>query len=1146
MSEVYIDIDKYISKEEDMALDKYNVDETITIGLVPYKEISYKYDSGYGAYCCEQIMEKDEMPETFKISGNFISQLIIGQTYEATGKVQIYNKKKQLKVEEIKKITPKTVRTIKLFLKSLDGMGPFSDLIYEEYGEGSIDVIRNNPLELKKLCPAIYDEQALGWQKQLLEMSDYQEYLTDLINYGMKPIQAKQFFDIHKELSIEKIKENPYRLIKEVKGFGFLKCDTIAKNIGFPLDSDSRISNSIIYVLNSAQYDGNTYMTEEELLTKVSDLLDIKLPVREMKAFYKQNEYSKKALYKVGNISFNIDMEDIKKAVIAYDNAKYQKDKDEAKLIIFSIPKDKIKDQINILKASGNIIIDDNHGKRKIYDKYLYNCEEFIAKKLYDIENTSYEVDDDIDIFGLLNRYLDKKNVKLEEMQYQAVINSASTIGGFSIINGSAGCVDCDTEFFNGEKWKKISDYNENDLVLQYNKSGESSLVKPLRYIKQKKDFLWTIKNKKGIDQCLSNEHNCILFNENKELLEMKFNSLRKKLLNNNYSILTTFINNGKGLNLNKDIIKLLTIVCIKGKIKKNKVTINLKTEEEFDRIKQLLNNLKISFSRKESFEEDNFAIIIKFEKEDVFSEFPKEWYKASELESKIIANEILFWLFKESNIVNINSENNADFIQYILSSINKRIVISNEKKLKCKLSLNDDNYVKLNNTSILKKKTSDGYEYCFTVPSHMLILRKNGKIFITGNCGKTFTLNIALKLIETIYTYKFGYFEPIILAPTGRAAKVASNSTKRFASTIHKALRPQSDGGFFFNSQNNLPYNCVIVDETSMLDVEMARYLFEAISRKTKVIFIGDTKQLASVGPGNVLRDIINSNKFKVTTLNVAKRQGKDSGIYKNATRIIMGEMIKSEKETADAYVFNSKENSIIINKVLSLYDSLCKQLKLEEIQLLVPQKGGLLGTNYMNFILQDKFNHENNELRILNKQISVTLDKGTPAKYELYFKKGDKVINTKNNYDLPWYVLKDGKLVLEEHGLAGVSNGETGRIIKIIQSKDENRNIVNRIVVKFDDKYIVYVNDFENLDHAYAMTIHKSQGSEWPAVIMPITFSSYRLLERNLLYTGYTRAKKWISVIGDIDAIKYAIDTEKSIERQTGLYDRIMDIFD
>ena len=850
MSEIYIDIDKYIKKEEDMALDKYKEDEEITIGLVPYKEISYKYDSGYGAYACEQIMEKDEMPETFKISGNFITQLIIGQTYEATGKVQVYNKKKQLKVEEIKKITPKTVRTIKLFLKSLDGMGPFSDLIYEEYGENAINVIRTNPLDLKKLCPAIYDEQALGWQKQLLEMSDYQEYMTDLINFGMKPIQAKQFFDKYKELSVEKIKQNPYRLIGEIKGFGFLKCDTIAKNIGFPLDSDSRISNAIVYILNTAQYEGNTYMTEKELLSKASDLLDVKLPVRDMKAFFKQNENSKKALYKLGNITFNIDMDEIRKAVYDYDNAVYKKDKEESKIILFSIPKEKILDQMNILKISGTIIIDEKHGSKKIYDKYLYICEEFIAKKLYDIENFAELVDDNIDLEDLLNRYLDKKGIKLEEMQYQAVINSASTYGGFSVINGSAGC-------------------------------------------------------------------------------------------------------------------------------------------------------------------------------------------------------------------------------------------------------------------------------------------------------GKTFTLNIALKLIETIYTYKYGYFEPMILAPTGRAAKVATNATKRQASTIHKALRPQTEGGFFFNAMNNLPYNCIVVDETSMLDVEMARYLFEAISRKTKVIFIGDTKQLASVGPGNVLRDIINSNKFKVTTLNVAKRQGKDSGIYKNATRIVMGEMITTEKETGDAYVFNSKENSIIISKVLSLYETLYKQLKLEEIQLLVPQKGGLLGTNYMNFILQDKFNHENNELRILNKQISVTLENGSPAKYELYFKKGDKVINTKNNYDLPWYILKDGKLELEPNGLAGVSNGETGKIIKIIQSKDENRNIVNRIVVRYDDKYIVYVNDFENLDHAYAMTIHKSQGSEWPAVIMPITFSSYRMLERNLLYTGYTRAKKWIAVIGDVQAIKYGIDTEKSIERQTGLLDRINDLF-
>ena len=201
MAQIYTDIEKYIKKEDDLALEQYEVDEIITVVLVPYKEISYKYDSGYGAYCCELVVDTDEMPDTFKISGNFVSQLNIGQTYKATGKITIYNRKKQLKVDEIKKVEPKTIRTIKQFVKSLDGMGPFYDVIYEEFGENSLNIIRTCPLEVKKVAPALYDALVLDWQRQLLELKDSQEYLTTLINYGLKPIQAKQFFDMYKEQS---------------------------------------------------------------------------------------------------------------------------------------------------------------------------------------------------------------------------------------------------------------------------------------------------------------------------------------------------------------------------------------------------------------------------------------------------------------------------------------------------------------------------------------------------------------------------------------------------------------------------------------------------------------------------------------------------------------------------------------------------------------------------------------------------------------------------------------------------------------------------------------------------------------------------------------------------------------------------------
>lgn len=1206
MAQIYTDIEKYIKKEDDLALEKYEIDEQITVILVPYKEISYKYDSGYGAYCCELVLDSDEMPDTFKISGNFVSQLNIGQTYKATGKVAIYNRKKQLKVDEIKKVEPKTIRTIKQFLKSLEGMGPFYDVIYEEFGENSLDMIRNNPLEVKKVAPALYDALVLDWQRQLLELKDSQEYLTTLINFGLKPIQAKQFFDMYKELCVEKIKENPYRLINELNGFGFLKCDTIAKNIGYPPDSEIRINEAIIFTLNTAKYNGNTYMTKEELLEKTSDLLAIKLPVNDMKKLFKSLDGSNKdVIYKVGNLTFGITAQDIIMAMDQYSKALYKQSKESAKLVIFHIPPEDIMSQIEFLKVEGKLIYDEERGK--IYDKKLYLAETYIAQKLLKIDSFEEKITD-FDIEKLLQTYLSQKNIELESQQYNAVINSASTLGGFSIINGSAGCVDCDTEFFNGFEWKKISEYKKGDKVLQYNKDDTATLVEPLRYIKQPREYLWHFFTKYGIDQCLSDNHNCILFTKKEKLKEEKFIDFKERHLKGNVTdrFKTTFSYSGQGITISNELIRLLVATSADGSYNYNlkednktysKAIFRLKKRDKIIRLFNLIKDTKLDYSchsknynfiyndnkfydKNKSLLNNDFleSLLIQISKEpDIledyfiigvylpfrFKNFPKEWYNCNKEQLEIIADEVMYWDadLKNHKYYCTSIKENADFIQFVFSSLNKRATISIHLRSKNKKHLNKEEYRVLvsNNsfvglcsdkrpdhtiTPIEKYKTKDGFEYCFTVPSHMLVLRRNNKIFITGNCGKTFTLNIALKLIEYVYIKKFGYFEPIVLAPTGRAAKVAASATKREASTIHKALKLTSDGGFYYNAQNNLPYNCIICDETSMLDVELAKYLLEAISNRTKLIFIGDTKQLASVGPGNVLKDIVNSGKFKVTTLNVVKRQSLDSGIYKNAQRIINGQMITSEKETKDAFVYKGEDNEGIVNKIVNMYSKLRNNLTIDQIQVLAPQKAGILGTNYLNFILQDKFNHENIGLRVLNRQISITLDSGNTAKYELYFKQGDKVIHTENDYILPWYQLIDGKLELDENNYCGVSNGETGRIIKIMETEDENRNTITMIIVKYDEKYIIYNNDFSQLDHAYCMTIHKSQGSEWPAVIIPITFSSYRMLEKNLIYTGYTRAKKWIGVIGDPEAMNYAITTEKSSERQTGLEDRIREL--
>lgn len=204
-------VEKVELRDYDTALEGYQDGEETTMRFVPFNEVRYKYDTGYGVYDCEVITDDDlKMPETFKCTGNFITPLDIGQSYEAIGEVTTFRGKKQLKVKSIKKIKPSNKRGIISFLQSLKGIGSMAELIYEEFGEESLDVIRNTPLKLLSLSPVLYEELVLDWQKQLLEIKDDQGILLVLMGYGLKSFQAKQLYDQYKESVIEKIKSNPY------------------------------------------------------------------------------------------------------------------------------------------------------------------------------------------------------------------------------------------------------------------------------------------------------------------------------------------------------------------------------------------------------------------------------------------------------------------------------------------------------------------------------------------------------------------------------------------------------------------------------------------------------------------------------------------------------------------------------------------------------------------------------------------------------------------------------------------------------------------------------------------------------------------------------------------------------------------------
>lgn len=406
-----------------------------------------------------------------------------------------------------------------------------------------------------------------------------------------------------------------------------------------------------------------------------------------------------------------------------------------------------------------------------------------------------------------------------------------------------------------------------------------------------------------------------------------------------------------------------------------------------------------------------------------------------------------------------------------------------------------------------------------------------SGVFILNGSAGtgKTFVLNMILKVREAL-GYVYGNLPKLKImpvAPTGKATKVMQKSIHLDCKTIHRALCYIPEHGFTKSQFNLFEENFFVVDESSMLDVEIAEAFLSAIPNNSKIIFMGDTKQLASVGPGNVLKDIILSNRFTSVTLNVIKRQGLLSGIVKNANHIINREMIQSDPTTNDFFVMNvSDENKIKETVVESIRRLLKKNYEFDNIQVLIPQRTGALGVNAFNYLLQQTFNPiVGNETKALKTTFSI---KGNP--FELYFHKGDKVIHMKNDYGMKNYEKVAGRY-LEIKESSGITNGECGIVEEIIQNGS-----MTTTVVRYENFYCQY-EDVSDLELAYATTIHKSQGSQWPAVIVLAVNQHHYMLSNNILYTGITRARDFCCVIGSDSSISKAIETNKDDGRYTSL---------
>ncbi len=405
----------------------------------------------------------------------------------------------------------------------------------------------------------------------------------------------------------------------------------------------------------------------------------------------------------------------------------------------------------------------------------------------------------------------------------------------------------------------------------------------------------------------------------------------------------------------------------------------------------------------------------------------------------------------------------------------------------------------------------------------------KHGLLILTGGpgTGKTTTINTMIQFFES------EGMSILLAAPTGRAAKRMTEATGYQAQTIHRLLEvsgnPEEEGnvnGFIRNRQNPLETDVLIIDEMSMVDLPLMHALLSAVVEGTRLILVGDVNQLPSVGPGSVLKDIIASGRFPVVTLTKIFRQAGESDIVVNAHKINAGEPVVLNNKSRDFFFLKRQEADVIISVVITLIQKKLPRYvdaSPAEIQVMTPTRKGLLGVERLNTILQRYLNPPSPE-------------KAEKENGQRLFRVGDKVMQIKNNYQLEWEICTKFGLTVDKG--TGIFNGDMG-IVKEINSYDES------LVVEYDEKrQVKYPFEMlEELELAYAITVHKSQGSEYPAVVIPLLQGPRMLYNRNLLYTAVTRAKKCLTIVGSEATFQEMIQNKNEQNRYTSLAERIQE---
>jgi ATP-dependent exoDNAse (exonuclease V) alpha subunit len=1040
--------------------------------------------------------------------------LFDGVTYEFTGEwVQNGKYGRQFNASMAMEVQPSTKEGLKAYLRSsfFPGIGPtIAQRIIDHFGDDVIKILNKDADQLLKIS-GISKSKLIAIKAAWEENKEINEIMMFLQQYGISTLYSSKIYEYYGKNCVAQILNNPYKLSSDISGIGFVFADKIALQLGFGADSPERVRACINYILEQSSSEGHCYLLNKQIASRSATLLqaDIKNQIQNLlDSMEKRSE--------------------IKTWQFMNDDKRY-------------------------------------------YSKTLFYNETYCAEKVHALKEKSFKV-------KLDDSLLSSGDIPLSEEQKAAVKNIVGQ--GVSVLTGGPGVGKCLKKgtlvlMFNGEK-KRVEDIKIDDLLM-----GDNSTPRKVISLAHGEEKMYDVISNDGKEWGCNESHILsLIYNDSSRNIIINGKKLKKgdiidisvkdylNLSKRKKHHLKQY-STGVEFQENKTIIPpyLLGLWLGDGSHKENKI---FNTDEEvFEYGEDVSNEIGLKYKKTIPKTRCEFMSFIGtkgksfttlLRKYNLFGN--KHIPEVFLINSKQNRLELLAGLIDSDGYltpsgcfeITLTNKELSNQIQDLILSIGIRCSLNLKKvsmkrkdgsvyktngyrlifsdscnqiptKIKRKISNNKPNKNQLNTGFKLIDKGLGEY-YGFEIDGNHR--------FVLGNYIVTHNTQTTKKIVEVL---QFLGKKIVLAAPTGRASKRMTEVIGMEASTIHRLLSfDPMNGGFLKREGNTIEADFIIIDESSMLDINLASALLRATDYQTQILFIGDIDQLLPVGPGNFFKDIIKSATIPTYRLTKIFRQGSESFIVKHAHEINSGIMPLIQNPLMSPNLWSDghdclfiesglpehgtdrhrypKQSSLhynldIVQMIVKLYMDIIPKYKGDttEVQILIPMNIGDLGCIKINSIIQSQVNPKQD-------------DKGEIKIKERIFRIGDKVIQTKNNYDL------------------GVFNGDIGKIIFV----DEKEMT---LIVKFSDEQQASYkkSDIFELDLAYAISIHKSQGSEFSCVILPVMMQYYRMLERCLVYTALTRAKKCAVFVGQTEALRLAINNVDSTERQTSLREMLTD---